>query len=177
MPIDPAVIGEDEFAPFYAGYIGFARATGPDLLAHLKAQGARTAALLGGLPESRAGFRYAPGKWSVRDVIGHLADTERVMSYRVLRIARGDETPLAGFDENRFAVAADADSRKLGELAAELAAVRASTVTLLAGLPAAALSRRGTANEKTISARALAAIIAGHELHHLAILQERYLVS
>jgi DinB superfamily len=176
MPIDPAAIGDDEYDPFYAGYIARARAAAaPDVAAHLKAQGERTAATLAAIPEARAGFRYAPGKWSVREMVGHLADAERVMAYRLLRIARGDGTPLPGFDQDAFAAAAGADGRTLADLAAELAAVRGATVTLVAGLDAAALARRGTANDRPVTARAIAGIIAGHELHHLAILDERYL--
>jgi hypothetical protein len=171
MPIDVTVIGDDEFAPFYAGYIARARAASPIDLA---AQGARTAAFLAGIPEERAGFRYAPGKWSIREVVGHLADAERVMAYRALRFSRGDQTPLPGFDEGAFAAAAGADARTLADLAAELAAVRGATVALFSHLDAAALARRCTANDHEVSARALGAIIAGHELHHLAIFEERY---
>ncbi len=182
MPIALAGIGDDEYAPFYAGYVGHAIAavTGTagaqdDALAHLAAQGERTAALLAGISEARAGFRYAPGKWSLREIVGHLADTERVMAYRALRIGRGDPTPLAAFDQDAYVAAAGFDTRTLADLAGELAAVRRATVALFSHFDAAALARRGTASGKAVSVRALAGIIAGHELHHLAILRERYL--
>jgi hypothetical protein len=174
MSIDSAAIAASEYAAPLAQYIE--RLAGcRDIVAHLAEQGERTRALLAGIPEERAGFRYAPGKWSIRDLAGHLADSERVLAYRALCVARGDQTPLPGFDEVSYAAAAGADRRTLADLVAELAAVRAATVALFAHLDEPALERLGTANQYPISARALAAIIAGHELHHLAILEERYL--
>jgi hypothetical protein len=179
MPIALAGLGDDEYAPFYAGYIGRAlpavAGAQDDALAHLAAGGAPTAALLAGIPEALAGLRYAPGKWSLREVVGHLSDTERIMSYRALRIGRGDPTPLAAFDQDAYVGIAGFDTRTLADLADELAAVRRATVALFSHFDAAALARRGTASDKAVSVRALAGIIAGHELHHLAILQERYL--
>jgi len=177
MPMSFAAIEDDELASYYAGYVGHAKAIGGDAIVHLAAQGERTAALLAAVPEERAGFRYAPGKWSVREVVGHLADSERIMSYRALRIGRGDSTPLAGFDQDAYMPAAGFDARSLADLARELAAVRAATVALFSHFDDAALARRGTANDKAVSVRALAGIIAGHELHHLAILRERYSVG
>jgi len=174
MPIATAEIGDDEYAPSYAGYVARAKGAGADVLAHLAAQGPRTSALLAAVPEARGGFRYAAGKWSIKEVVGHLADGERIMAYRALRIGRGDRTPLAGFDQDPYVAVAGFDARPLADLAAELAAVRAATVALLSHFDAAALARRGIASDNEISVRALAAIIAGHELHHLAILAERY---
>jgi uncharacterized damage-inducible protein DinB len=163
----------DEYAPFYAGYI--AKVPGDDALPALAAQERETAALLAGLSEEQAAFRYAPGKWSVKQVAAHLCDAERVFAYRALRIARGDATPLAGFDENAYAAQAGADARPLAEIASELGAVRAATLALFRGLEPATLTRRGTANNVPVSVRAAAWIIAGHERHHLGILRERYL--
>ncbi len=163
----------DEYAPFYAGYI--ARVPGDDALAPLAAQESETAELLAGLSEEQAAFRYAPGKWSVKQVAAHLSDAERVFAYRALRIARGDRTPLPGFDENAYAAEAGADARPLADLAAELRAVRAATLALFRGLDPAALLRRGTANGVPVTVRAAAWIIAGHERHHLGILRDRYL--
>ncbi|HVT59527.1 MAG TPA: DinB family protein [Thermoanaerobaculia bacterium] len=174
MSIDLAAIGDDEYSADHASCVARARAAGSDVLAMLAAEAERTAALLAGIPETRAGLRYAPGKWSIRELIGHLADTERIMAYRALRIARADPTPLPGFDEKAYAAASGADARALADLAAELGAVRAATLALFAHLDAGALARRGTANDQTVSVRALAAVIAGHELHHRAILEERY---
>ncbi len=108
-------------------------------------------------------------------MVGHVADTERVMAYRALRIARGDTTPLPGFDENGYAAASGADRRTLADLAAELAHVRAATLDLLRPLDGEALERAGVASGTPVTVRALAWIIAGHETHHRRILRERYL--
>lgn len=162
-----------EYADFYAGYI--AGVPDGNLLRTLEAQGTETAALLAAVPEARESFAYAPGKWTLKDVVGHIADAERVFSYRALRIARGDEIPLPGFDENAWVPNAGAAARSLKDLAAELAAVRTSTLALLRHLPTEAVARKGTASGKTISVRALAWIMAGHERHHLRIIRERYL--
>ena len=162
-----------EHSPCYATYL--AKVPDGNLLKMLEAQGRETQALLAGVADAKAMHRYAPGKWSVKEVIGHLADTERVFCYRALTFARADETPLPGFDEKAWAPAGRFDARPLKDLAAELDAVRRATIALLAGLDAEALARRGTANNNPITVRALAWIIAGHERHHVAILRERYL--
>jgi hypothetical protein len=164
--------GPDEYLDYYGRYI----ATVPDgdLIAQLAVQGRATAELLAATPESRGDFRYAPGKWTVKEVIGHLGDVERIMSYRLLRIARGDPTPLAGFDENAYVPAAHFERRTIADIAAELSVIRGATLALLRNLDAEALARRGEANGSGVSARALAWIIAGHELHHLGTLKERY---
>lgn len=164
-----------EHAEFYAKYV--ARVPDGDLLRTLRAQGDEARALARGLSDAQAMHRYAPGKWSVKEVYGHVADAERVFAYRALRIARGDETPLAGFDENAYVAAADFDARPLSALADELAHVRRATLDLLAPLGGEALARRGTANGRSVTVRALAWIIAGHERHHLDLLRERYLSS
>lgn len=160
-----------EYAHFYAGYV---RLVTDEPLVALEMQGRRTQALLAGLTDTQAGHRYAEGKWTVRDVAGHMGDVERVMAYRALRIARGDATPLPGFDENTYADVAGADRRPIGELAAELAAVRSATLALFRGLDAAAWRRGGVTNGHPVSVRALAHIIAGHERHHDEILRTRY---
>jgi hypothetical protein len=127
-----------------------------------------------GWPEAKAGYRYADGKWSVREVVGHMADTERIMTYRLLRIARGDGTPLAGFDENAYQLTSGFESRALASVVAELRAVRSATLALVRSLDAAALDRAGTANNHRTTARALAWITAGHFQHHADILAQRY---
>ena len=160
-----------EFAPFYAGYVQLVT---EEPVAALEAQARATQALLAGLSDAQAGHRYAEGKWTVRDVTGHMADAERVMSYRAMRIARGDATPLPGFDENAYVTVAGADRRPITELASDLAAVRNATLALFRGLDAEAWRRRGAANGNPISVRALAHIIAGHERHHVEILRTRY---
>jgi uncharacterized damage-inducible protein DinB len=162
-----------EFAPHYATYVN--AVTGQDALPVLKAQRDTTARFLAAVPESRAGFRYAPGKWTLREVVGHLSDAERIFSYRLLRFARADATPLAGFDENTYVPAGEFERRSLAEVAAEFAAVRDATLALVQGLTAEALLRRGAASGKEISVRALAWTIAGHEAHHIRVLGERYI--
>ena len=164
-----------EYAPFYAGYI--AQVPEGDLLDLLERQGEETTRLLAGLPASRGDFAYAPGKWTLKEVLGHIADAERVFAYRALRFARGDVTPLASFDEQAWTPDSGARSRTVADLGEELRAVRAATLALLRHLPAEAPTRRGTASGREISVRALAWIIAGHERHHLRILRERYLAA
>lgn len=161
-----------EYAPFYAGYIDAVReADVPRLLA---GQESTLRAMLDSLPEERALHRYAPGKWSVKEVGGHLADTERIFGYRMLRIGRGDLTPLAGFDENAYVRAAGFDRRPLREIVQEFGTVRAATLTLLRSLRPEELERQGLANGFEISVRALAYIAAGHVEHHLGVLRDRY---
>lgn len=162
-----------EYPAFYAGYI--AGVPDGNLLEALRRQGRDTAAFLASVPPGRHDHAYAPGKWTLKEVVQHMADAERIFSYRALRFARGDETPLPGFDEQVYAPASGAGSRTLADLAAELAAIRTATLALLEHLPAEAPARRGISNGNPISVRALAWIIAGHERHHLRILRERYL--
>jgi len=164
---------QGEYAPFYAGYI--AQVPDGDLLELLARQGGDSAALLAGIPESRGDFAYAAGKWTLKEVLCHLADAERVFAYRALRFARGDGTPLASFDEKAWVPAAGAARRSVAGLAAELAAVRGATLALLRGLPPEAPGRSGTASNSEVTVRALGWIIAGHERHHLQIIRERYL--
>ncbi len=165
--------GAGEYAPHYGTYIE--AAVGTDAVAILRAQRATTAALLGTIPESRAGFRYAEGKWSLREVVGHLSDAERIFSYRLLRFARGDDAALAGFDENAYVPAGRFEQRSLAEVGAEFLSVRDATLALVQGLPAESLLRQGLASGKSISVRALAWVCAGHETHHIRVLKERYL--
>jgi uncharacterized damage-inducible protein DinB len=141
----------------------------------LRSQIAETTGLLRALPEAKGDHRYEPGKWSVKEVVGHLIDGERVFSYRALRFARQDETPLPGFEQDLFVSAASFDRRTLGSLLEEFGAVREATVHLFRHLDEEALSRSGIASENRMSVRALAWVIAGHERHHRGVLQERYL--
>lgn len=126
------------------------------------------------LPEDKANYRYAEGKWTVKDLVGHMADTERVFSYRLIRIARNDKTALAGFDENAWAASAPHSHRVMRDVADELIAVRRATLPLIWSLDEAAVSRSGLANNKPVTARALVWIIPGHAQHHLDILGDRY---
>jgi uncharacterized damage-inducible protein DinB len=162
-----------EYAPFYQGYV--ARVPDGDIVAILERQLHDTMALIGGLTEAQGEHRYAPGKWSLKEVVGHVTDAERIFAYRALRFARGDATPLAAFDENLYVPEAGCSGRTLRDLAEEFRAVRQATLALVRSLTDTTASRSGTASGKTISVRALVYISAGHELHHLAILKERYL--
>ena len=162
----------DEIPSHYVGYIK--RVPEPDPVMACASQIEETAALLRGLSESDAMYRYAQGKWSIKEVVGHLADTERIMSYRALRIARGDATPLPSFDENAYVPVARFDGRSLTDLVGELRTVRAATLALLRTFDAEAWRRRGTASGKPVSARALGFMIPGHERHHVEILRTRY---
>ena len=170
IPRPPAA----EYAPYYSRYID--RVPEGELLRTLEDQASATQTLIGGLSEAKALYRYAPGKWSIKEVIGHVTDTERVYSYRALRFARGDAIALPGFDENAWVPAGNFEARSLKDLASELDAVRHATIALFRGLDAAALARRGTASDNAVSVRAIAWIIAGHERHHVALLHERYKV-
>jgi len=161
-----------EYAPHYAGYV--ARVPAGDVLARLRRQIGETAALLRPLDAAKARHRYAPGKWSVIEVLGHLCDAERIFTYRALRIGRSDETPMAGFDENVYVPAGEFERRSIADVLGEFEAVRAATVALLGGLPEAAWTRWGVANGQRVTVRALAHIIAGHELHHVDVLRTRY---
>jgi hypothetical protein len=163
----------NEYVPYYGKYISLV--PDGDLVDTLRTQIAETISLLRTIPEDRASYRYAPGKWSIKEVVGHMADVERVMTYRALRIARADATPLAGFDENAYVPAANFEARSLASLTHELAEVRRATVAFFETLDPDAAARRGSANNNEISARALAYIVAGHERHHVGILKERYL--
>jgi hypothetical protein len=165
---------DDEFAPFYAGYIGKVPSSGP--LALLEEQLAVFGRLTE-LSESTGNHRYADGKWTVKEVVGHIADTERVFSYRLLRIARADPNPLAGFDENAWAAAAPHANRVMRDVVDEMINVRRATLSLVWSVHEGAISRTGVANHKLVSARAIVWIMPGHAQHHLDILKDRYAVS
>ena len=161
-----------EYAPWYAGYIE--RVPDGDIVTLLQQGGEEMASALASIPDDRGDHRYAEGKWSVRTVIGHMIDAERIFAYRAMRIARGDSTPLPGFEENEYARTAGSDARSIGGLASEMRVVREGTVRLFESFPDEAWTRRGTVNNAQVSTRALAWITAGHALHHLAVLEERY---
>ena len=163
----------DEYAESYAPYI---RALGDeDVVVRLERQADEIQRLVAALPPGKGEFAYAPGKWQLKEVIGHLCDGERVFAYRALSIARGATTPLPGFDENAWMAPGPFRGRPIADLAAEFAAVRATTLILVRNLPPDALARVGIANDKPVSVRALVAIMAGHVQHHLGVIRERYL--
>jgi uncharacterized damage-inducible protein DinB len=162
----------DEYAPYYAGYIGLVP-TG-DLLLQFAEQGVLVERRLAHLPAARAAYAYAPGKWTVRDVLGHLIDTERVFTYRALSFARGDTAALPSFEQDLWAAQANADTRSMDELLDEWHAQRAATIAMVRGLPEAALRRRGVASGVEFTVRALLHIPLGHVTHHLLHLASAY---
>lgn len=162
-----------EHGEYFGRYV--ARVPDGDVLATLRRQAGETAALLADFGEARGGFRYAAGKWSVKEVVGHLVDCERVFVYRALTFARGDRGPLPGFEQDDFVRDANFDARTLASLAEELALVRRSSLALFEGLDEDAWLRSGHANDTELSVRAVPWILAGHEHHHVAVLRDRYL--
>ncbi len=162
-----------EYMPYYEKYI--ALVPDGDVVAALRQQLDDTLALLSGVDEARGAHRYAPDKWSVKELVGHVIDTERIFAYRALRFARKDETPLSGFEQDDYIRHGSFDEYQLSELAAEFAHVRRANLSLFQHLSAAAWTRTGLANGHAVSVRALAYIMAGHELHHREILRIRYL--
>jgi len=161
-----------EYAPYYDRYISLI--AGSDILGTLDSQRRQMMLLLSGRDESDGNFRYAPEKWSAKEVLGHVCDTERVFVYRALRIARGDQTPLAGFEQDDYVKNGPFARAPLAEIIEDYIAVRRATITLLRNLDEAAWTRRGVANKNEVSVRGLAYIIAGHELHHRRMLEEKY---
>jgi hypothetical protein len=149
---------------------------GDDAVAALARQRDELLALLSALDEERVrGLAYAPGKWTLKEVVGHLIDDERIFAYRALCLARGDARPLAGFDEKQYVAGADFEARPLADLLAEYRRVRDASLALFAGLPAAAWRRGGVVNGYPATVRGLAFHVAGHELRHLRALREKYL--
>jgi len=162
----------EEYAPSYGTYIG--RVPETNVMESLARQPDEMLAVLKELPPERATYRYAPGKWSVAEVVGHLTDSERVFAYRALCIARGDQTPLPGFDESVYVPASHCDRRGLPQVLDDFVAVRRATISLFAGLDATDFARAGNANGTAVSVRALAYILVGHVRHHMGTLRERY---
>jgi hypothetical protein len=164
---------DTEYLSYYSRYITLVPAG--DILATLVHQNEATMALLRGLSESQGGFRYAPGKWSIKELVAHLSDAERIFADRALRFARADPTPLPGFEENDYVRHGSFDSFHLADIVTGFENVRRSTVSLFRLMSGEATTRRGKANNAEVSVRALAYIIAGHELHHMNVLRTRYL--
>jgi uncharacterized damage-inducible protein DinB len=162
-----------DYAAYYEKYVSLI--TGTDILAILEAQQLVMSQLLGARSEREGNFRYAADKWTLKEVIGHVTDAERVFSYRALRFSRGDKTPVEGFEQDDYVKNGGFNERKLNDIAEEFSQVRSATLALLHGLDGEAWERRGTANKNEVTVRALAYIIAGHELHHRRILEEKYL--
>jgi len=162
-----------EYDPYFDRYISLV--PGNDILATLDEQRRQTLLLLSGRTEADGDLRYAPDKWSLKEVLGHLNDAERIMSYRALRMARADATPIEGFEQDDYVRNGPFARRPLADLIEDYIAVRRATLSLLRNLDEAAWVRRGVANKNEVTVRALAYIIAGHELHHRRMLEEKYL--
>lgn len=148
-----------------------------DVMSAMEQQSSATQKVIASLDETRAAYRYEDGKWSVKEVIGHIADAERILCYRALAVARGDTQPLPGFDENEYVRNAGFDAWKIGDLAEQYALVRRASIVFFRNLPEEAWERRGNANRHEVTVRALAYTIVGHERHHLAVLRERYQIG
>jgi DinB superfamily len=173
--IPALVIGRpepNEYQAYYERYVSLVKSE--DILTALDEQRRQTVKLLSGRNEADGNFRYAPEKWSAKEVLGHLNDTERIFAYRALRIARADTTPLAGFEQDDYVRNGPFAKVSLGELIEEYIAVRRATITLFRNLDESAWARRGTASTYEVTVRGLAYMIAGHELHHRRILEQKY---
>ncbi len=161
-----------EYAEYYANYIS--KVPGSDILSVLESQRLQMLQLFSGRSERDGSFRYAAGKWTVKEVLGHITDTERIFTYRALRFARGDQTPLPGFEQNDYVRSGAFGERMLAGLAEEFGAVRSASIALFRSFNDEAWTRRGMADQKEVTVRALAFITAGHQMHHRMILEERY---
>lgn len=165
----------DTIPHIYKNYVKQIEET--DLLQALRISGHRMVEVVHSIPVSKQDFRYADGKWSVRELLCHIIDADRIFAYRALRFARNDKTPLEGFEENDYAPQANAHNRSLSNIADEMARKRASTIDLFQSFSPDMLMRKGAANKNEISVMALGFIIAGHETHHRKVLVERYLTE
>jgi hypothetical protein len=164
---------QDEYAEYYEGYISQVNG---DVLPILDAQGAELRAIFSGIQEEKGTFAYADGKWTLKEVLSHLIDAERVFAYRVLRISRGDKTPIEGFEQNDYIETSNANNRSFADLLEEFDLNRRSNMLMLKNIDDEGSRRMGTASDNPVSVRALAYDMAGHVIHHVNILKERYSV-
>ncbi len=162
-----------EYNPYYSSYVNLVQ--DGEIIEILHEQIKETSRLLKDITDQQAHFRYAPNKWSLKEVIGHIADTERIMSYRLLCISRGETVSLPGYDDMEYVRNASFNNQSIHELLENLTAVRQSTLNLVKSMDQDAWIRRGSANGSEVTVRAIVSIIAGHELHHRQIIKERYL--
>ncbi|WP_445666382.1 DinB family protein [Fodinibius sp. AD559] len=165
----------DEYGDFYEGYINLVEQ--PNVIQSLIQQGQKVYTLIQQLTDEEANYRYADDKWSVKEIIGHLIDTERIMAYRALCISRGEETALPGYDHESYVQKGNFDQRSLQSLSTEYDALRNANISMFNSFSKEQMLHKGTANEVSVSVRALAFIISGHEKHHLNILEEKYNIS
>ncbi|MCD7036408.1 DinB family protein [Metabacillus sp. GX 13764] len=169
------MLSEKDYPEIYNNYVRLV--PNGDIKEVLLKQREETVSLLSSISKETAGSAYAEEKWTVKEVIGHITDTERIMSERLLRFSRGDSTPLPGYNDEQYVREAEFNRFSMAELLESFSAVRGSTLALLKMLPGSAWEKEGTANNGRFTVRGLAAVIAGHELHHKRILKERYLAS
>ena len=165
---------EGEYAPYAAGYI----ALSPDdgyAIEHLKENAVVLKKMITALPEEKLLYRYDEGKWTIKEVLVHIIDSERIFSYRALRIARNDTTPIPGFEQDDYTAFGNANERSIQNILEEYDAVRAATIALFSGLSDDAFNRKGTASDYPVTVRAIVHQIVGHEMHHIKILREKYL--
>jgi uncharacterized damage-inducible protein DinB len=165
---------EGEYAPYAIMYIGLLPDDGL-VLPHLEENLRATEALILSLPEEKLLYRYAEGKWTIKETLVHISDDERIYAYRALRFARNDKTELPGFEQDDYALHSGANERDIEDILGELATVRRATISLFEGFNEQALTRAGVANGNIMSVRAAAYHLAGHELHHINLIRERYL--
>lgn len=159
--------------PFYKKYVKLIEE--PDLLQALRVSNYRMLDVVASIGEANQDFRYAEGKWSIRELLCHMIDAERIFAYRAMRFARNDKTPLPGWNEDDYAPEANAGGRTLRQIVDEMSCLRASTLHLFEGFTAEMLGRKGIANDNELSVVSIGFVIAGHETHHRKILVERYL--
>jgi hypothetical protein len=167
--------GTTEYAPYYDKYVELV--PDGDIAETLARQIDESLTTYRAVTEEQSRFRYAPDKWTLKQVLGHICDTERVFAFRALAFARGEAQPIPGFEQDAYVAHADSDARTWASLIEELKAVRGATVTLFRSLSEQALERQGVASNNPVSVRALGFMIAGHERHHLSILKSKYLAS
>ncbi|WP_440999491.1 DinB family protein [Fodinibius sp. SL11] len=165
----------DEYGDFYEGYINLVNE--PNVIEALIRQGQKVYALIQQLTDEEAKYRYRDDKWSVQEIIGHLVDTERIMAYRALCISRGEQSPLPGYDHESYVEQGNFDQRSLQSLSTEYDALRNANISMFSSFTEEQISRKGTANGVPVSVRGLAFIIAGHERHHLNILENKYEIT
>jgi len=163
-----------EYAPYATIYIGLLPDDGL-ILKHLRDNLATTADFIRALPEEKLSYRYAAGKWTIKEIVAHLIDDERIYAYRALRFARNDQTELPGFEQDEYALESRANDRTIEDLLKEFAAVRYSTIAMFESFDDQVLTRSGVASGNVMSVRAVAYHLAGHELRHLNIIRERYI--
>ncbi len=166
-------ISKDEYGSFYATYIDHCE--GKSLMAQMKSGKETLPAVIEGLTNKEMMYRYEPGKWSIKQMIGHITDTERVMAFRALAFSRGDKNPLPGFEQDHYVEQANFEERSAADLLNEYNLVRQSTIALFSSFTQHMMKKRGTASDVDFTVRALGMIICGHEIHHIKILSERYL--